>query len=97
MARRAAGEQRTVQTGCDGGEDIDALVQVAIRRGAADLVVAGELGDAGGVEEPAQHQHRVPPRSQRTPSAACPATPSFAVEQARHERHGGLPIGSVAV
>ncbi len=76
-------EQRAVQTGRGGGEHIDALVQIAIRHGAADLVVRGELGDAGGVEEPAQRQHRMPSRPERATAAAGPVTASFGVERAR--------------
>ena len=59
-----------MQTGRGRSEDIDALVEIAIRRGTADLVVGGELSDAGGVEEPAQHQHRAPPRPERTAATA---------------------------
>jgi hypothetical protein len=61
------------------------------------MVVAGELGDPGGVEEPAQHQDGLPVAAQRAPTTPGPAPGSLAGQQAGQERDGGPPIGSTAV
>jgi hypothetical protein len=59
---RARGEDRLVYVRGEGGEQVDRLVQWVVAGGLADAVVCGQLPYAGGVEEPAQYQHRVPER-----------------------------------
>ena len=48
-----------------GCEHLQSLVEAAVGGGEADAVVAGELGHAGAVDEPAQDQHRLPEAGQR--------------------------------
>jgi len=67
------GEQRTVHARRGRGEHVDGFVQVAVGGRGAELVVGGELGDPGAVEEPAQHQHGVAVTPQRAPALPRPA------------------------
>jgi hypothetical protein len=53
------GQQRPVQTRRLRGEQVDALVQVAVGGRAAGRVVRGRLSDPGAVEEPPQDHHRL--------------------------------------
>lgn len=93
---RLRGQQRAVQTRRCGGEHIDALMQIPVGRGPADVVADSELSDAGGVEEPAQDQHRVPPRAQRTAAAAGTALPLVIGQQPDQVDGGVLPDRELA-
>jgi hypothetical protein len=53
-----------------GGEDVDAFVEVPVCGGRADVVVAAQLGQAGVVREPAQHEHGRLAHAQRPPAGA---------------------------
>jgi hypothetical protein len=65
-------------------------VQIPVGRRAADPVVAGQLGQPGPVEKPAQHQHRLPVAAQRPPpTSGSPAT-ALGGREARHQLHGLL-------
>ena len=86
-----------MQPRCGRGEHVDALVQVAIGGGQADLVVRGELSDAGGVAEPAQHQNRLLSHVQSPSPRACPALKAFGVERLARRATVDSPIGSTAV
>jgi hypothetical protein len=81
---------RSAQPGCALGQHVDAFVQVAVGRRAADGVVGGQLRQPGAVEQPAQHQHGLPVAAQR--SALGPGATSAPVggQQRRHELHGVL-------
>ena len=63
MARGTGGQQGAVQPGRDRGQHVDALMEIAVGGRQTDLVVHGELGDPGGVAEPAHHQDRLLPRA----------------------------------
>jgi hypothetical protein len=76
-----------------GGEHGDALVQAGVTGRPADLVVDGELGDPGGVEQPTQHQDRLPVAAQRPSSGpGTPAAP-FGVQQPGQEQYGVFADG----
>src|SRR3954462_3916668 len=89
----AGGQQRTAQPRGLGGEDVDALVQIAVDGRGADRVVGGQLGQPGAVDEPAQDQHRLPVAAQRAASGAGAASAAFGGQQAGHEQHGLVGSG----
>src|SRR5690606_3244667 len=64
-----------------GGEHGDALVQIPVGGGDADAGVGGQPGDRGGIPEPAQYQHRLPPHRQGAPAAAGAAGGAFLGQQ----------------
>lgn len=76
-----------------GGEHSDAFVQVGVSGRAAELVVDGELGDPGAVEQPAQHQDRLPVAAQRPGSGSGPESSPFGVQETGEEQHGVLAYG----
>jgi hypothetical protein len=67
---RARGADRLVHLRGAGCEQVNRLVQPVVAGGLADVVVRGDLVNAGGVEEPTQHHHRVPERAERPRAAA---------------------------
>lgn len=71
---RQPGRLRALQSGrevrCSGRQDGQPLVEVAVGGGGRHPVVAGELGEAGAVDEPAQDEHRLTEAAQRTPAIA---------------------------
>src|SRR5690606_21801781 len=86
-------QQRPVQAGSLRGKHVDALLQVVIARGLADLVVPDQLADPGAVEEPAQDQHRLLEAAQH-PAAPSGATPeAFGVKQTGQVQRGLLAYG----
>jgi len=86
--------RRTLQRGGQIGRVVSqhgkSLVQVAVGGGGRDAVVPGELGDPGAVDEPAQHQHRLPEDAQRT-GAPASAEPLAMGAQQLCEMLGGRP------
>jgi hypothetical protein len=90
MAGGSGGQQGTAQPGCCRGENVDALVQIAVGRRGADPIVGGQLGQPAAVEKPAQDEHRLPVAAQRPTSAAGAASPPLGGQQARHEADGLL-------
>ena len=58
-------------------------MQVGVAGRPADLVVDGQLGDPGAVEQPAQDQDRLPVTAQRPGSGPGPEPPAFGVQQSR--------------
>lgn len=94
----AAALQDFVQVGGSVGEDVDALVQVAVTGGLRDPSIVGQAVHAAALAEPAQHQHRLPERAQGTgpPRSADPAAVrgQQAGEEldgtARDVEHGGV-------
>ena len=65
-------QQRPVQRGLPRGQHRDRLVSIGVRGRAADLVVAGQRGNPGIVEEPPQYQHRLLPGGQHRVFARVP-------------------------
>jgi hypothetical protein len=59
----------------------DALQHLAVAGPAGDGVVHGELGDAGVVQQPPQHEHCLPKRPQATGPAPGSSCPSPGLEQ----------------
>jgi hypothetical protein len=80
MTGGAGGQQCPTQPRRCRGEHVDALVQVPVGRRGADPVVDGQLGQPGAVEEPAQHQHRLPIAAQRPPPTSGAAAAAFGGE-----------------
>jgi hypothetical protein len=78
----AGGQQRAPQPGGLSGQSVDALVQVAVGRRAADPVVGGQLGQPGAVDKPAQDQHRLSITAQR-PLAGSGATAARSAASSR--------------
>lgn len=77
-----------------GGQGDDAFVQVVVGGGLPDPVIDGELRHPGAVQEPADHQHRLPVAAQRPPSL-----PRSKLDPAQHQQpsqvlpgieHGGV-------
>jgi hypothetical protein len=83
-------QQRPAQRRLARGEHVDGLVAVGVGGGRGDGVVAGQLGHAGVVEQPAQRQHRLLAGGQR--SGALPGAPAYplAVEQLGQEHDAVL-------
>src|SRR5262249_25618970 len=75
------GEQCLMDVGGQGGEHVDTLVQAGVRGGQGDGVVGGQLSDAGGVQEPAQHEHGLAKRAQRAGASAGAALHAACVQQ----------------
>jgi len=75
--------QRGVQVGSLGREDVDALVQVVIRGGLADRVVAGQLRQTGVIQKPAPHEHRLFEAAQAAGRGAGATSDALGAQQAR--------------
>ncbi|WP_394805494.1 hypothetical protein [Streptomyces althioticus] len=65
------------QGGRLGLQGVDSFVQVAVAGALREPVVAGELGDAGAVDEPAQHHHRLAERGEQPGRTARTAVPAI--------------------
>jgi hypothetical protein len=81
MAGGAGGQQHAAQSGRRRGEGVDALVQIAVGRRAADGVVGGQLGQPGAVDKPTEQQHRLPVAAQRPPPASGAAAAALGGQQ----------------
>jgi hypothetical protein len=69
-------QQGRVQAGGLCGQHVEGLVQVVVTRGATDLVVGGQLRDAGAVQQPTDHHDGVVEAAQHTgTSAGTPLAP----------------------
>lgn len=82
--------QRGGQVGGVVGQDGQSLVRIAVGGRHRNAVVPGELDQPGAVDEPAQHEHRLPEDAQRAGSLAGPE-PLAVSEQQFREVLGGRP------
>jgi hypothetical protein len=82
-----------MQIRCVGGEHGDALVQVGVPGRAAERVVDGQLDDPGTVQQPAQHQNRLPIAAQRPGFGPGPEASPLSVQETGQEQHGLLAYG----
>jgi hypothetical protein len=62
--------QRGREVRCPGRQNGQSFVEVAVCGGGRQAIVAGELGKAGVVDEPAQDEPCLPEAAQRTPAPA---------------------------
>jgi hypothetical protein len=91
MPGHPGSKQRTRQGGRRSGEKVDGLVQVAVGRGQAKLVIRRELDYPGSVEKPAQYQHRMAVAAQRAPTLPRPTLGPLTSEKTGQERDSKLP------
>lgn len=73
MRGHLGGEQRTVQTERGRGQDVDALMQIPMAGGGADLIVERELRDTGVIAETVQRS-ALPAAIGRRPAPATGTT-----------------------
>jgi hypothetical protein len=81
--------QRGGKVRCPGRQNGQPLVEVAVGGGDRQAAVAGELGNAGTVDEPAQDEHRLPETAQRTPALAGSGHDAVIAQQSGQVLGGG--------
>ena len=95
---RLGRQQRPVQRRLPCGEHRDGLVAVVVGGRQPDVVVAGQLAQAGVVEQPAQRQHGLLVGAQRPPVPyGCPRRPRSACSRADRNRAQSSDTSRTAV
>ena len=90
VAGGLGGQQRPVQGGFPRGQHRDRLVAVVVGGRQADVVVPGQLGHAGVIEQPAQYQHGLLVSARRPAVLAGAAADPLSREQAGQEPNAVL-------